>query len=512
MYWYPDDFENIDEIRLTMSTEPMLKINNSRNIELRSVSIVQNAGVGIRAENVDGFSVNGCDFDGISADAVFVSSCKNCTVKNCVITGSARGIVIDSGDFKNLTACGNVIENNILHNIGNGFKYVANVAVRMVDTGGIIRNNTIYDCPSTAISYTGNDIKIYKNEIFDVCSETNDASAIYSGRKYLARGNEIYQNYVHDILTDYDWSSQRDFGGNALVLTYAVYLDDGLSHQSVRENIIKNVPSAFDVNCGQFNVCTDNIVIGTRSTAFYVTSYNIHNAQRADREETEFAELEDNNEKKSVYLQKYPELLLTSDDEQVPASEKNRIYYIAQPANNNVSNNLFVACGTKDSISKENVTNYGCFENNTYVSGAEFADEAKGDYRIKQGAQILTLLPGLPTEVTGENWQVGADLAKTKDIFVRVKNVESESVGTDFGTGKIYLRATGEKLAGRTVYCAAYDTLHRLISVFLCESHAVAAEFCVENKGKISRVEFFVWDRGTMSPTCEKIEIRGGSV
>ncbi len=499
LYWYPADFEDINEIRLTVSENPMLEISKSRNVEVRGMGFSQSTGVGIKAEDTDGFSVDGCSFDGILSDAVLVVSGKNCKIKNCVFTNGARGIVINSGDFQNLGASGNVVENNILRHMGYGFKYGSNVAVRVSDTGGIIKNNTISDCPSTAVSYTGNDIGIYSNEIYNVCSETNDASAVYSGRKYLARGNEICGNYIHDILTDYGWSSQRDFGGNPLLLTYAVYLDDGLSHQSVRQNIIKNVPSAFDVNCGQFNVCRDNIVIGTRAAAFYVTSYNINNAQRAAREKSEWAELESNTQSKEIYLGKYPELMLNS--------EENGIYYLAQPANNDVSGNLFVSCASGASISKENRGNHGTFENNVYAGGAEFADEENGDFRIRQGADILALLPNLPAKNSEDVQSVGADFAKTGEVVVLTKNNVSQKSSADFGGAMICLRVMGENLTGKTVYCAAYDCSGRLVSVSAEKPQSTAAEFCIENDRATESIGIFVWENGIMKPFCDSIEI-----
>lgn len=47
-----------------------------------------------------------------------------------------------------------------------------------------INKNKIYDGPHIGILFGGNDNIIEENEIFDICKETNDVGAIYSGRDW----------------------------------------------------------------------------------------------------------------------------------------------------------------------------------------------------------------------------------------------------------------------------------------------------------------------------------------
>ena len=50
-----------------------------------------------------------------------------------------------------------------------------------------------------AIHLHGNDHLVERNEIHDVCLETDDSGAIYLGQDPTYRGNRVRHNFIHDI-------------------------------------------------------------------------------------------------------------------------------------------------------------------------------------------------------------------------------------------------------------------------------------------------------------------------
>jgi hypothetical protein len=110
-------------------------------------------------------------------------------------------------------------------------------------------HNEISNSPHQAISWSGPNHVIEYNEIYDVCFETADCSAMYAGRNFTSYGTVIRYNYIHDI-------------GHGTVHAHAIYWDDGLSGQTAYGNVIVNTSShAFLIGGGRDNVVENNIIV-----------------------------------------------------------------------------------------------------------------------------------------------------------------------------------------------------------------------------------------------------------
>ena len=83
----------------------------------------------------------------------------------------------------------------------------------------------IHDAPHQAVFVGGNDHLFEYNEVYAVCTETDDCGALYKGRNPSCRGNQIRFNYWHDI------GSPMGLG-NA-----AIYFDDGDGGDTVFGNV-----------------------------------------------------------------------------------------------------------------------------------------------------------------------------------------------------------------------------------------------------------------------------------
>ena len=115
--------------------------------------------------------------------------------------------------------------------------------------GNRATHNLIHDAPHQAISFGGNDHLIEFNEIHNVCFESNDAGAIYSGRDWTMRGTVIRHNYLHDI---------TGFEGRGCV---GVYLDDMYCGTEIVGNVFYQVTSAAFIGGGRDYLIENNVFV-----------------------------------------------------------------------------------------------------------------------------------------------------------------------------------------------------------------------------------------------------------
>ena len=121
-----------------------------------------------------------------------------------------------------------------------------------IGVGNIAEHNEIYDAPDQAILLHGNDNLIRYNEISNVVQEASDAGAIYIGRDYGYRGNNISNNFIHNV--------QSIFG-----VSVGIYLDDSVSGITVKGNILYDINGlATDNAGGRDNIIINNIMVNTQ--------------------------------------------------------------------------------------------------------------------------------------------------------------------------------------------------------------------------------------------------------
>ena len=83
-----------------------------------------------------------------------------------------------------------------------------------------------------------------------VCQQTSDAGAIYSGRDWGARGNQVQYNYLHDISSVF-----QGYG------VHGIYLDDCLSGILVQGNVLYKITGHGILHGGgRDNVMVNNII------------------------------------------------------------------------------------------------------------------------------------------------------------------------------------------------------------------------------------------------------------
>ncbi len=250
-FWPPGPIES-SEIYLSMLETPLIFLDETNWVEIQDLIIEMGRTDLIRIKGGNHNRILGCTLRNAGNDAVEISGINNgmeyCDLYNI----NDRGVLLSGGDRVNLIPANNHIRNCHIFRFSRWcWTYKAAVQIDFASCGNIIAHNHIHDAPHSAILYGGNENTIEYNEIHNVCRFTSDAGAIYSGRQWGWRGNDIQFNFIHHI--------QSYFEGYGV---HGVYMDDCLSGIRVFGNIFYNISGhAIQHGGGRDVIMTNNIMV-----------------------------------------------------------------------------------------------------------------------------------------------------------------------------------------------------------------------------------------------------------
>lgn len=253
LYFYPPKSLSSDaDIEVTYLNDALIYADNVHDVVFDSLMLKNSSGEAVKIDNSDRVDIAYCGIGNTGANGITVSKSNNIAIHDSEIFNTgAIGVMIDAcGTIRNLTRCENEIKNCDIHDFGKvsrsytpGVRIAASVGVNVL-------NNEIHEGTHSGMIYSGSEIKIEYNEIYNVLTMAADAGAIYSGRSYIDRGNEIKYNYLHDI---YD-------NVNIKEPVVGIYLDDQLSGTEVESNILYKVDSGIFLSGGRDTVIRNNII------------------------------------------------------------------------------------------------------------------------------------------------------------------------------------------------------------------------------------------------------------
>jgi hypothetical protein len=199
-----------------------------------------------------GNQIVGCAIRNCGGWAVKIAGGTASGVVGCDIQETGEGgIALDGGDRKTLKPARLFAENNHIHHYSR-WNRMYQPAISLEGVGNRAAHNWIHDAPHEAIAFGGNDHVIELNEIDHVCTEANDAGAIYSGRDWTMRGTVIRHNFLHHI---------TGFQGRGCV---GVYLDDMFCGTRITGNIFYQVTRAAFIGGGRDNTIENNVFVECR--------------------------------------------------------------------------------------------------------------------------------------------------------------------------------------------------------------------------------------------------------
>jgi hypothetical protein len=259
LYLYPTSPDNLTPAHLTLATDPLVRLQDVSHVTLQGLTLGLTRGDGVHVAGGEGVVVDRCAVGQLGGKAIVVRGGSRHTVQGCLVhdTG-ADGIHLTGGDRPSLTPGGHAVLHNEITRFSRRQKtYSPGVTVSGV--GHRVAHNLIHEAPHAAVHFEGNDHTIEFNEIHRVLLESDDAGAIYSGRRFTYWGNRIRHNYIHHV----EGLPPDKVRFRKGVLAHAVYLDDQLAGVEVAGNVFVRCNDATVIK-GSDNRFENNVVIDCR--------------------------------------------------------------------------------------------------------------------------------------------------------------------------------------------------------------------------------------------------------
>ena len=199
--------------------------------------------------------------------AAFIRASSSGVQHSSIADTGEGGVLLDGGDRASLAPGRLFVSDSRIERFSR-LGRTSKPAIRIDGVGNTASGNLIRGSPHIAIMFQGNDHVIERNEITDVATDSSDASAIYTGRDWTARGTVIRGNFLHDL---------RPGAGFE---TKGIYLDDMASGIKVLENLFVRVDQPVFIGGGRDNVVEANVFIAS-PPAIHIDSRGLNWAKDA---------------------------------------------------------------------------------------------------------------------------------------------------------------------------------------------------------------------------------------
>ena len=323
--------------------------------------------------NSKNLKINACEITATGNYAISVSNCQDAVVSNCHIHDvGGGGMSVSGGSRTKLTPGNTLIENCLIERFMEYRKtYMAGVSLSGV--GHRISHCEFSDAPHEAITYSGNNHIIEYCNIYNVCNETADCGAIYTGRDWSTQGHQIRYNCFHDM---------KLIGTNTGMKNHAVYLDDTHSSTKVYGNVFYKASSVALYGGGRYNTFVNNLMLEC-DEPFYFDNRGMwwtNSWLKEDTGDSVYRKLKAYDYKNGVWAEQYPYLVNILEDEP------------KIPKHNVITGNVIYK--TPSYNFAQEVYDYGTFENNiTITDTGSFADYNGGDFNILPDSEIMKRIP-----------------------------------------------------------------------------------------------------------------------
>ncbi len=407
LYFYPPYGIKNSVVELSVLTKPMITAENLNCVTFKGLTFKNTRARVGEFTNCTDIHFENCNIKNIGHQAFNMLGAYNTVIDGCSFENIGGDcIYIDGGNRTTLAPANNYITNNTFYKMGRETKTYAG-AVDIRGVGTYVEHNVMHEAPHQVIRFYGNDHKIRYNEIYNVVKETLDSSAIYCGKDYTMRGNEISYNYIHDISTGVDYKG---------IYASGIYLDDQWSGAYVHHNVFVNTNMGLLGNSGRDNIFDSNIFVNCENSILFTNrgeaagrSYTLPGGEIYKR----LMAIDYTN---PPYSTKYPEL----------AALQYELDCLGSPKNNTIKNNLIYKSGAMNLA--DSVYKYAKILDNNIETDepVEFADSDHGDYSLKNDSDILNKIPEL------------------RDIDVVSGGVSSNTARLDIGDFRLIYPKNGE--------------------------------------------------------------------
>jgi len=309
------------------SLPQVLKLNGVGYLSFKNLTLQHSVNDAIASISSNNIILDHLVINNVSGRGINIYNGTNCMISNNEIHHTGGGAAtIDGGVRATLISSGNSFYNNNVHDTNSTLLATPSVIVGGV--GATVARNLIGQGPNIGIMIYGNNHVIEKNELHDLCLQSADCSAVYSGGDWTARGNIIRYNYIHDIM-GYGKESYDDINNTVIFSSpndaRGIYIDEAASGFEIASNIIENPGSfAIHVNGGRDNNMHNNY-ISTSKFAILISNRELYNnwtSIRSKRAAMPYLS--------PIWINAYPQLAAPMNHE-------------TWPEGNSISRNIFVS-------------------------------------------------------------------------------------------------------------------------------------------------------------------------
>ncbi|MCQ2477366.1 MAG: right-handed parallel beta-helix repeat-containing protein, partial [Clostridia bacterium] len=384
IYIYPDENFDSATIDLTLTVKPIINAN-ADYLTFADLTVKGTRGdaVNVIGNNV---TVKNCLIKNVAGNAAVINGYNNLISENEITHTGRGGIIISGGDRVTLTPGNSKADNNLIHDWSEIYQ-TYQPAVTLNGVGNICSHNEIYNSPHEAITYGGNNHLIEYNVIHDVCLLSDDAGAIYAGRRWDWYGTVIRYNCIYNLGSD---GHTPD----------GIYMDDALSGQTIYGNLLINIPKiGLHLGGGRDLEVHNNIIINSNDRPI---SYD----QRAIDgvfggwftislpTGSIWENLYASPWKTELWQNTYPGTARLKDD----FNNTDDPDFAPNPSYSSVTGNLIVNAGGKIGSISEKADKYSDISENavyrlTKLDGI-FNSPAEGDYTLKENSKVFEKIPG----------------------------------------------------------------------------------------------------------------------
>jgi parallel beta-helix repeat protein len=303
LYIYSTERPTADTAYLS-NLETPVSLYDVEYLSLTNLTIEGSRVCGVEIAGGRNVALENCTLKNIGNIGVNVFHGYQHAIRGCEVYNTGAGAIrVDGGDRQQLFSGEFLIENCWLHNFAQ-LQLAYRPAINVYGVGTTIARNRINEGPHAAIILHGNEHVVDSNEIHHVCTATDDVGAIYLAHDPTYRGNQIRNNYIHDL------------GGFSQTGVIGVYLDDFASGTTVEGNILERAGRGVAIGGGRDNRIENNlffeclaaIQIDCRGTTWASSFF-------AGKDSPYSQLLNSVSADSGIYAERYPELATTYQDE-----------------------------------------------------------------------------------------------------------------------------------------------------------------------------------------------------
>ncbi len=387
--YVPENFSDAG-IDLSLTLDPIIT-SEADYITFDGLTVKGTRGDGIRITG-NSNTVQNCLIKNVAGNALLMTGFDNLAYNNEITRTGKGGIILDGGDRDTLTPGNNKADNNYIHDWSEIY-LTYQPAVTLNGVGNVCSHNEMVNSPHEAITWSGNNHIIEYNLIHDVCLLSDDAGAIYSGRRWDWYGTVIRYNAIYNL-------------GSGEHTPDGIYLDDALSGISVYGNLLINIPKlAIHLGGGRDLDVRGNIIINAGKHPISYDSRAREGAlengwfNHSSKKDGDMWQLLYSSPWQSdIWKEAFPQYENYTDD----FSRSEEAGFVPNPANSTVWANLIFDKNSSIGNISEAAGRFSDISGNALYSLGKldkfFTDAENGDYTIKNIEEINKVIPSF-TEI-----------------------------------------------------------------------------------------------------------------